>query len=283
MIILGNGAMPYGPRTSATFAILAVATVCVVMLCHDNTGDLKEETRPNKVGTPDLKLVQFPMILASDTDIRRAIAAKQHKMTEARKKSRERQSKAHAAKKKVQKQDGQAGMPASIKKFVNARNRRYEARQRQLKMRRKMAAALDNPHDDLYSDDMLLQMNTADFSDDVAKELSAFTSSSHAIASDLLYGDEAAAHKSEQKVEELEGAPKPAKRKRVVKKKKKKKVVVAKKARPTDEDADMEGNGPMAKFIAGMRAKEAMKSALGLAGKAATQSTLDDDDNLESE
>jgi len=281
MIIIGNGAMPHGPRTSATLAILAVAAVCVVMLCHDNTGDLKEETSPGKVGA-QTTLVQFPMILASDSDIRRAIAAKQHKMTKARKKSRERRHKADEAKKRVRKHDGQAGMPTSIKKLVNARNQRYEAHQRQLEMRRKMAAALDNPHDDLYSDDMLLQMNTADFSDDISKELNSFTSSSHAIASDLLYGDEASANKSEQKVEELEGAPKPVKRKKVVKKKKKK-VVVAKQARPKDEDSDMEGNGPMAKFIAGMRAKEAMKSALGLADKAAKQSTLDDDDDLESE
>merc|ERR1712025_918246 len=97
-MIRGNGATPQGSRILASLAILAVATVCVVLVVDtETTGDMTlESTRPaaeqkastsvsaTKPGAPATKLVQIPMILASDEDMRRAIYAKERKAAKAK-------------------------------------------------------------------------------------------------------------------------------------------------------------------------------------------------------
>merc|ERR1711977_820171 len=115
-----------------------------------------------------------------------------------------------------------------------------------------------------------VESKVMNFSDDITKELNDFTSSSHAVASDLLYGDEEDATRAKKKV------------KKVIKPKKKKKVkkVVRKPRHRRHQDSvdePFDENGPMAHFVAFQSAKFAMKNALGNAGKEANQSVDDDE------
>lgn len=291
--------MPQSSRTAISVAILVVAAVCVALVSHHDSGDLKEETSPDISTTPELRLVQMPMILASDSDIRRAIAAKEHKATKAKNQAQERRHKADKVGAHAAKHKGQFMMPSSMQKMVEARNHKYELQQRQ----RQMAAALENPSSDdddvqlfqvlEFTDDTerraakkesgvdeLLQVDAAvrNFSDDIAKELSDFTSSSHAVASNLLDDDEEEADSAKTNVAKLQTSlPKPHPKKKVAAKKKK----TVKKTKTKARDDDMDDGGPMARFVAFQRAKQAMKNALGTANKEAKQSTMDEDDNLQ--
>lgn len=298
--MLGNGgANPQNSRTAASVAILVVAAVCVALVSHDS-GYLKEETSPDGhiSTTPELRLVQMPMILASDSDIRRAIAAKEHKATKAKNQAHERRHKADKVAAHAARHNRQFRMPSSMQKMVEARNHKYEMQQRQ----RQMAAALENPSSDddvqlfqvlEFTDDTerraakkesgmeeLLQVDAAvqNFSDDIAKELSDFTSSSHAVASNLLDDEEAAADSAKTNVAKLQTSlSKPHPKKKVAAKKKK----TVKKTKTKSRDDDMDDGGPMARFVAFQRARQAMQNALGTANKEAKQSTMDEDDNLQ--
>merc|ERR1711977_710786 len=103
-----------------------------------------------------------------------------------------------------------------------------------------------------------VESKVMNFSDDITKELNDFTSSSHAVASDLLYGDEEDAAKAKKKA------------KRIIKPKKKKKVKKVPVRRPrsrrhSDDDPDepFDPHGPMAHYMAFQQARFAMKNALG--------------------
>merc|ERR1712230_279230 len=116
-----------------------------------------------------------------------------------------------------------------------------------------------------------VESKVMNFSDDITKELNDFTSSSHAVASDLLYGDEEDATRAKKKVKKV---IKPKKKKKV-----KKKVVRKPRHRRHQDSVDepFDENGPMAHFVAFQSAKFAMKNALGNAGKEANQSVDDDE------
>merc|ERR1712230_109669 len=336
-MIRGNGATPQGSRILASLAILAVATVCVVLVVDtETTGDMTlESTRPaaeqkastsvsaTKPGAPATKLVQIPMILASDEDMRRAIYAKERKAAKAkevRHKKHQEDRREHQAAQKARKQRHLStnGMSESMKKMVAARNHEYNLEKR----KKAMAAAL---MDDDNSMELIQQYDFSDanaidkalggvhashshifghlklhrssnhhskknpknrnaelmqigveskvmnFSDDITKELNDFTSSSHAVASDLLYGDEEDATRAKKKVKKV---IKPKKKKKV-----KKKVVRKPRHRRHQDSVDepFDENGPMAHFVAFQSAKFAMKNALGNAGKEANQSVDDDE------
>merc|ERR1711959_722122 len=336
-MIRGNGATPQGSRILASLAILAVATVCVVLVVDtETTGDMTlESTRPaaeqkastsvsaTKPGAPATKLVQIPMILASDEDMRRAIYAKERKAAKAkevRHKKHQEDCREHQAAQKARKQRHLStnGMSESMKKMVAARNHEYNLEKR----KKAMAAAL---MDDDNSMELIQQYNFSDanaidkalggvhashshifghlklhrssnhhskknpknrnaelmqigveskvmnFSDDITKELNDFTSSSHAVASDLLYGDEEDATRAKKKVKNV---IKPKKKKKV-----KKKVVRKPRHRRHQDSVDepFDENGPMAHFVAFQSAKFAMKNALGNAGKEANLSVDDDE------
>merc|ERR1712230_301475 len=336
-MIRGNGATPQGSRILASLAILAVATVCVVLVVDtETTGDMTlESTRPaaeqkastsvsaTKPGAPATKLVQIPMILASDEDMRRAIYAKERKAAKAkevRHKKHQEDRREHQAAQKARKQRHLStnGMSESMKKMVAARNHEYNLEKR----KKAMAAAL---MDDDNSMELIQQYDFSDanaidkalggvhashshifghlklhrssnhhskknpknrnaelmqigveskvmnFSDDITKELNDFTSSSHAVASDLLYGDEEDATRAKKKVKKV---IKPKKKKKV-----KKKVVRKLRHRRHQDSVDepFDENGPMAHFVAFQSAKFAMKNALGNAGKEANQSVDDDE------
>merc|ERR1711990_1389609 len=340
-MIRGNGATPQGSRILASLAILAVATVCVVLVVDtETTGDMTlESTRPaaeqkastsvsaTKPGAPATKLVQIPMILASDEDMRRAIYAKERKAAKAKevrhkKHQEEEDRREHQAAQKARKQRHLStnGMSESMKKMVAARNHQYELAKR----KKAMAAALMDDDDD-NSMELIQQYDFSDanaidkalggvhashshifghlklhrssnhhskknpenrnaelmqigveskvmnFSDDITKELNDFTSSSHAVASDLLYGDEEDATRAKKKVKKV---IKPKKKKKV-----KKKVVRKPRHRRHQDSVDepFDENGPMAHFVAFQSAKFAMKNALGNAGKEANQSVDDDE------
>merc|ERR1712230_302848 len=336
-MIRGNGATPQGSRILASLAILAVATVCVVLVVDtETTGDMTlESTRPaaeqkastsvsaTKPGAPATKLVQIPMILASDEDMRRAIYAKERKAAKAkevRHKKHQEDRREHQAAQKARKQRHLStnGMSESMKKMVAARNHEYNLEKR----KKAMAAAL---MDDDNSMELIQQYDFSDanaidkalggvhashshifghlklhrssnhhskknpknrnaqlmqigveskvmnFSDDITKELNDFTSSSHAVASDLLYVDEEDATRAKKKVKKV---IKPKKKKKV-----KKKVVRKPRHRRHQDSVDepFDENGPMAHFVAFQSAKFAMKNALGNAGKEANQSVDDDE------
>merc|ERR1711959_441290 len=336
-MIRGNGATPQGSRILASLAILAVATVCVVLVVDtETTGDMTlESTRPaaeqkastsvsaTKPGAPATKLVQIPMILASDEDMRRAIYAKERKAAKAkeeRHKKHQEDRREHQAAQKARKQRHLStnGMSESMKKMVAARNHEYNLEKR----KKAMAAAL---MDDDNSMELIQQYDFSDanaidkalggvhashshifghlrlhrssnhhskknpknrnaelmqigveskvmnFLDDITKELNDFTSSSHAVASDLLYGDEEDATRAKKKVKKV---IKPKKKKKV-----KKKVVRKPRHRRHQDSVDepFDENGPTAHFVAFQSAKFAMKNALGNAGKEANQSVDDDE------
>merc|ERR1711934_835356 len=335
-MIRGNGATPQGSRILASLAILAVATVCVVLVVDtETTGDMTlESTRPaaeqkastsvsaTKPGAPATKLVQIPMILASDEDMRRAIYAKERKAAKAKevrhkKHQEEEDRREHQAAQKARKQRHLStnGMSESMKKMVAARNHEYNLEKR----KKAMAAALmdddnsmeliqqydfsdanaidkalggvhashshifghlklhrsSNHHSKKNRNAELMQIGVEskvmNFSDDITKELNDFTSSSHAVASDLLYGDEEDATRAKKKVKKV---IKPKKKKKV-----KKKVVRKPRHRRHQDSVDepFDENGPMAHFVAFQSAKFAMKNALGNAGKEANQSVDDDE------
>merc|ERR1711939_853520 len=276
-----------------------------------------------KPGAPATKLVQIPMILASDEDMRRAIYAKERKAAKAkevRHKKHQEDRREHQAAQKARKQRHLStnGMSESMKKMVAARNHEYNLEKR----KKAMAAAL---MDDDNSMELIQQYDFSDanaidkalggvhashshifghlklhrssnhrskknpknrnaelmqigveskvmnFSDDITKELNDFTSSSHAVASDLLYGDEEDATRAKKKVKKV---IKPKKKKKV-----KKKVVRKPRHRRHQDSVDepFDENGPMAHFVAFQSAKFAMKNALGNAGKEANQSVDDDE------
>merc|ERR1711990_880601 len=340
-MIRGNGATPQGSRILASLAILAVATVCVALVVDtETTGDMTlESTRPaaeqkastsvsaTKPGAPATKLVQIPMIPASDEDMRRAIYAKERKAAKAKevrhkKHQEEEDRREHQAAQKARKQRHLStnGMSESMKKMVAARNHQYELAKR----KKAMAAALMDDDED-NGMELLQQYDFSDanaidkalggvhashshifghlklhrssnhhskknpknrnaqlmqigveskvmnFSDDITKELNDFTSSSHAVASDLLYGDEEDATRAKKKVKKV---IKPKKKKKV-----KKKVVRKPRHRRHQDSVDepFDENGPMAHFVAFQSAKFAMKNALGNAGKEANQSVDDDE------
>jgi len=346
-MIRGNGATPQGARILASIATLAVATVCVVLLCTENTGDMKEEAAPissqaDTSGKPELKMVQMPMILASDADLRRAIAAREHKdekAKEIRHKKAQQSREAHQQAQKARRQQhlSTQGMSASMKRMVARRNHAYNLEKRKKAMARALmndddesenmeliqafdftpANAIDkamgglharhshlfshlqmhrsahhhsNKNSDADASAGLMQIGATvklqNFADDITKELHDFTSSSHAVASDLLYGDEENAAKAKKKMDKDLKPPK----------KKKKKITItvtkhgaqAKKSHrrhshDDEEEADspFDRNGPLAKYMAFQQARFAMKNALGNANKNARQSTLTDDDNLQ--
>merc|ERR1712230_356807 len=143
-MIRGNGATPQGSRILASLAILAVATVCVVLVVDtETTGDMTlESTRPaaeqkastsvsaTKPGAPATKLVQIPMILASDEDMRRAIYAKERKAAKAkevRHKKHQEDRREHQAAQKARKQR-QRGAPEDCQDQQGRQARQEEGR-----------------------------------------------------------------------------------------------------------------------------------------------------------
>jgi len=329
-MIRGNGAKPQGSRILASVGVLAVATVCVVMLTTENTGDMKESNQitaeAHSSSKPELEMVQAktPMILASDADLRHAILAKElraakHKEVKHKKQEEEKEEHQAARKAHQKKNLSTRGMSSSMKRMVARRNHEYNLEKRKKAMAKalmgddsmeliqafdftpansidKAMGGLHSTHSHLFdhfgmhrssnhhskknldygNTEVEMQIGATvdvqNFADDITKELKDFTSSSHAVASDLLYDDEENAAKAKKKVKKVINKPK---------KKKVKKVHKAHKKEKRDHFAEpFDRNGPMAHFVAFQSARFAMKNALGTATKEAEQSTLQDADDI---